>query len=67
MCIRDRNLTGNMVTSSCNEVIKKINRLNQEYQDKQPVIIEIESLSKKSLTIWYIHRDGLRQPEVLGR
>ena len=53
------NLTGNMVTSSCNEVIKKINRLNQEYQDKQPVIIEIESLSKKSLTIGVGTKEGL--------
>ncbi|GBF71578.1 hypothetical protein LAWASA_4338 [Lawsonibacter asaccharolyticus] len=40
------NLTGKLVTSSCDEVIKKINSLNQEYQDKQPVIIEIETSSK---------------------
>ena len=52
-------LTGKLVTSSCDEVIKKINRLNQEYQDKQPVIIEIESYSKKSLTVGVGTKEGL--------
>ena len=53
------NLTGKLVTSSCDEVIKKINSLNQEYQDKQPVIIEIETSSKKSLTIGVGTKEGL--------
>ena len=53
------NLTGKLVTSSCDEVIKKINSLNQEYQDNQPVVIEIETSSKKSLTLGVGPKEGL--------
>lgn len=59
MWVLNWDLTGKLVTSSCDEVIKKTNRLNQEYQDKQPVIIEIESYSKKSLTVGVGTKKGL--------
>lgn len=43
--------TNKMATSSCDEVIRKINELNQKYRDIQPIIVQIESDTKKSLTI----------------
>ena len=43
--------TNGLETSSVDEVIQKINELNQEYKDKQPIIIEIESDTRKSLTL----------------
>ena len=46
-------------TSSINEVIQKINELNQEYKDKQPIIIEIESDTRKSLTVGVGAIEGL--------
>lgn len=51
--------TGELLTSSCDEVIQKLNELNQEYRHKQPNIIKIESDSKKSLTIGVGAQEGL--------
>lgn len=44
---------------SCYEAIQKINELNQEFQNKQPIIIQIESKTKKSLTIGVGTKEGL--------
>lgn len=52
-------LTNKMETSFYDEVIQKINELNQEYQDKQPIIIQIESETKKCLTIGVGAKEGL--------
>ena len=51
--------TNGLETSSVDEVIQKINELNQEYKDKQPIIIEIESDTKKSLTVGVGAIEGL--------
>ena len=51
--------TNKLVTSCYNEVILKINELNQEYKSKQPIIVEIVSDTQKSLTIGVGTIEGL--------